>query len=120
MILPYYIRTSREKELAGQEGLEPPTSGFGDRRSSIGATALRHHPGPKSRPRTNNPTRLPGAGGWLLGLLVTCMCAAPAAVFLDLNPIRIVLFVLHGPVVAPLAFLTRQRDLDPHVRSLSP
>ena len=27
--------------MAGQEGLEPPTSGFGDRRSTIGATALK-------------------------------------------------------------------------------
>src|SRR5207245_11006969 len=27
-------------KLAGQEGLEPPTCGFGDRRSTIGATGL--------------------------------------------------------------------------------
>lgn len=26
--------------MAGQEGLEPPTIGFGDRRSTIGATDL--------------------------------------------------------------------------------
>ncbi len=26
--------------MAGQEGLEPPTTGFGDRRSTIGATDL--------------------------------------------------------------------------------
>ena len=27
--------------MAGQEGLEPPTLGFGDRRSTIGATDLK-------------------------------------------------------------------------------
>lgn len=26
--------------MAGQEGFEPPTTGFGDRRSTIGATDL--------------------------------------------------------------------------------
>ncbi len=30
--------------MAGQEGLEPPTTGFGDRRSTIGATDLTSPP----------------------------------------------------------------------------
>ena len=33
-------------KLAGQEGLEPPTNGFGDRRSTIGATGLERYDSP--------------------------------------------------------------------------
>ena len=34
------------KDLAGQEGLEPSTNGFGDRRSTIGATGLERYDSP--------------------------------------------------------------------------
>lgn len=36
----YHLLASHFLKLAGQEGLEPPTLGFGDRRSTIGATDL--------------------------------------------------------------------------------
>src|SRR6266446_7211893 len=60
------------KRLAGQPGLEPGTCGFGDRRSTIGATGL---------------------GGRLLRLLVLRMLAATGA------ELRQDQLVGHGPLV---------------------
>src|SRR5438874_10162693 len=60
------------KRLAGQPGLEPGTCGFGDRRSTIGATGL---------------------GGRLLRLLVLRMLAATGA---ELGQDQL---VGHGPLV---------------------
>ena len=34
--------TQSIKNMAGQEGFEPPTFGFGDRRSAVGTTGLEH------------------------------------------------------------------------------
>src|SRR5680860_412367 len=71
-------------------------------------------------------TRTPNIRFWRPALFHWSYCPTPPswskipALNKQLNPIRIVLFVLHSPVVAALAFFTRQRDLDPHVRSLSP
>src|SRR6267143_3878186 len=45
-------------------------------------------------------------------LFVKCMRAVPAAVLLHLDALAVVLLVLHGDVVAPLALLAGQRDLD--------
>src|SRR5665648_292665 len=41
VVLAIVLRMPFVGRLAGQEGFEPPTSGFGDRRSTVGATALR-------------------------------------------------------------------------------
>src|SRR5262245_3753461 len=40
-----FIDSNQRRKVAGQEGFEPPTFGFGDRRSTVGATGLS-----KSRP----------------------------------------------------------------------
>jgi hypothetical protein len=48
--------------------------------------------------------------GWLLGLLVRGVLVAPLAVLAQLDPVGIVLLVLQGGVVAPLADATCQGD----------
>src|SRR2546422_11768772 len=50
------------------------------------------------------------AMGWLLGLLVRGVLVAPLAVLAELDPIRIVLLVLQGGVVAPFADAAGQCD----------
>src|SRR5207247_6487721 len=45
-------------------------------------------------------------------LFVKCMRAVPPAVLLHLDALAVVLLVLHRDVVAPLALLAGQRDLD--------
>jgi hypothetical protein len=47
---------------------------------------------------------------WLLGLLVGCVLVAPLAVLAQLDPIRIVLLVLDGGVIAPLTHSAREGD----------
>ena len=63
--------------MAGQEGLEPTTSGFGDRRSTIRATGL-------------HGVVLPNR---LLGFLVNSVTATEGTVLLELQ------FVCSGPLV---------------------
>jgi hypothetical protein len=46
----------------------------------------------------------------LLGLLVSGVLVAPLAVLAELDPVRIVLLVLQGGVVAPLADAAREGD----------
>ena len=74
-----------KEKLAGQEGFEPPTTGFGDRRSTVGATAL--------------------CPPYLLGLFVKRDNVTPLAVFAQFNTLRIVPLVLHRIVITPLALL---------------
>src|SRR5581483_8383353 len=50
--------------------------------------------------------------GYLARLLVEGVLAVPAAVLLHLDALAVVLLVLHRDVVAPLAGLAGQRDLD--------
>lgn len=89
-------------KLAGQEGLEPPTCGFGDRRSTnwsywpIACASLDR----------------------LASLAMQGVMATPLAVFLELDTIRIVLLVLLGRVVAALALRARQGDQRTHEYSL--
>ena len=71
-----------EAVLAGQEGFEPPTSGFGDRRS----TSSSYWP--------TTP---------LAGLLVHRMLVAVRTKLLVFNPLRMKTLVLHRIVVAVLA-----------------
>ena len=47
-----------------------------------------------------------------LGLLVLLVRAAPSAVLLDIQSVRVVLLVFHGGVIAALAIATCQRDDD--------
>jgi hypothetical protein len=47
---------------------------------------------------------------WLLGLLVRGVLMAPLAVLVELDPVRIVLFVLQGGVVAPFADAAGEGD----------
>ena len=81
--------------LAGQEGLEPSTNGFGDRRSTIGATGLCEKT-------------------WLTGLPVDGVLAAPRAVLLQLHTIGVVLLVLISGVVAALALSAGESNQSTH------
>ena len=89
-------------ELAGQEGLEPPTCGFGDRRS----TNWSYWP------------MLVQTSDALSGFFMHCVALAPLAVLLQLDTIRIVLLVLLGRVVTALALRTRQGNHRAHELSL--
>ena len=89
-------------KLAGQEGLEPPTCGFGDRRST-------------------NWSYWPIACAFLdrlASLTMQGVMATPLAVLLELDTVRIVLLVLLGRVVAALALRARQGDQRTHEYSL--
>ena len=74
--------------MAGQEGLEPPASGFGDRRSTIGATGL----GQPSLPR----------------LLVIRMLVAEPAEFFVFHPVGMQPLILHRIIVAAFAIAASQ------------
>ena len=75
--------------LAGQEGFEPPASGFGDRRSTDWSYW----------PVLLTP---------LSGFLVQSMLIAEAAVLAVLDPLRVLSFVLSGVVVASFTFAAGQ------------
>ena len=83
-------------KLAGQEGLEPPTCGFGDRRS------------------TNWSYWPISVSESLASFLVQGMGATPLAILLELNTIGIILLVLLGRVVAALALSAGQGDQRTH------
>jgi hypothetical protein len=53
----------------------------------------------------------------LLHFFVPRVLAAKAAVFSQLDPVRIVLFVLHRRVVSAFAIVTRYRNDVPHLAS---
>ena len=76
--------------MAGQEGFEPPTCGFGDRRSAVGATGLRYEA--------------------LLGLAMSRMFLIPRTILLDLKASGSVLLVFDSGVVAALALCAGQYD----------
>ena len=83
-------------KLAGQEGLEPPTCGFGDRRS------------------TNWSYWPISVSESLASFLVQGMGTTPLAILLELNTIGIILLVLLGRVVAALALGAGQSDQSTH------
>ena len=66
------------ERLAGQEGFEPPTYGFGDRRSAVGATGL-------------------------FRLHVVRMLPAPGAEFPSFEPFLLGPAIFLGTVIASLA-----------------
>ena len=102
--------------MAGQEGLEPPTCGFGDRRSTIRATGLymsrpffvSRFPFPVNNPPTRN--RKPGTANLLTCFLVRRMSAAAIAKLLQFQPLRRGLFVLRRRVVPVFALGAFQRN----------
>ena len=84
--------------MAGQEGFEPPTCGFGDRRSAVGATGLRYEA--------------------LLGFAMSRMLLVPGTILLDFKTTGSVLLVLHRGVVATLALSAGEQDIHPSVFAL--
>ena len=92
------MQAAHAVELAGQEGLEPPTCGFGDRRS----TNWSYWP------------MLVQTSDALSSLFMHRVELAPLAVLLQLDTVRIVLLVLLGRVVTALALRTRQGDQRTH------
>src|SRR5665811_1855816 len=113
VVLAIVLRMPFLERLAGQEGFEPPTSGFGDRRSTVGATALRSSvDGSPDSPHGGRPCPL-------LRLLVRGVRTAPLAELLEFEPLGIVPFVLHRSVVAAFALLARQRYSYAHRFTLS-
>src|SRR2546430_3744194 len=83
--------------MAGQEGFEPPTPGFGDRCSSQ-AELLAY----------------PGLGPGLPGFLVNRVLPATGAELLPLHAVGVQAFVLRVRVVALLAFVASERDRITH------
>ena len=84
------------KKMAGLEGLEPPTTGFGDRRSTNWSYS---------------PTRYAYSMP-LSGLFMYRVPPAPFAIFIYLQPIRIISLILLRRIVPPFALLTCQRYYD--------
>ena len=82
-------------KLAGQEGLEPPTCGFGDRRST-------------------NWSYWPMLPNILASFPVQGMGTTPLAILLELNTIGIILLVLLGRIVSTLAFSACKGDQSTH------
>ena len=91
-----YAKLLPLNKLAGQEGLEPPTNGFGDRRS----TNWSYWP-------VHIPKRL-------TSLAVHGVMTTPAAILLELDTIGVILLVLLGRVVAALALSACQGDQRTH------
>ena len=82
--------------MAGQEGFEPTTHGFGIRCSTVGATALNHPP--------KN----------LLTFFVNGVLATELAVLLQLKLIGSLLLVLARLIIFALAVATIQTNADSH------
>ena len=81
--------------MAGQEGLEPPASGFGDRRST-------------------NWSYWPVTLFELAGLFMYRMTLTPLAVLLELDALRIVLLVLLSGVISTLAIRASECHQSSH------
>ena len=81
--------------LAGREGFEPTTRGFGIRCSTVGATGLHDC--------------------YLLALGMNCVLTAEPTVFLKLNLVWRFLLVLLRHVVLALAFLAIEAKSNAHL-----
>ena len=82
------------RSMAGQEGFEPPTCGFGDRRSAVGATGLLYEA--------------------LLGFAMSRMLLVPGTILLDFKTTSGVLLVLNRGVVATLALGASEQNVHAH------
>ena len=102
------IRTITSPELKWQARRDsnPQHADLESAALPIGATGLRGSLFTVGYPRANR-TLLPG-------FLVNGVSAAPPAVLLDLQAVRIVLLIFHRRVVPALAFAAGQRDDLPH------
>lgn len=100
------------KILAGAEGFEPPTTGFGDQRST--RTELRPYVHDRRFFSGGYGSRHDAGDAYpeytLARLAVYSVLPAPPAVLAAFYPIWRVLLVLHGCVVPALALGTRQCD----------
>lgn len=92
------MQAAQSNKLAGQEGLEPPTCGFGDRRSTNWSYW------PMLVPTLNT----------LSSFLVQRVVSTPLAILVHLDAIRIVLLVLLGRIIAALAISAGQSDQRAH------
>jgi hypothetical protein len=105
---------------AGLEGFEPPTSGFGDRRSSqfeLQACASRKKKTPKSK-RQIAFFFLLFAFCFLSSFLVRRVLFAEAAVLFKLHSRRVRLFIFRHRIIAPLALAAFQGDDFSHLYNL--
>src|ERR671919_328384 len=84
-----------DRLLSGQEGFEPPTRGFGDRCSTVGATGLETFPGTTDLDLT---------------FLVVLVLAAPRAELAQLELVLALPLVLRGRVVPLLAHRALERN----------
>jgi hypothetical protein len=87
----FFIPAPYREKCTGQEGFEPSTSGFGDRRSTIRATGL-------------------GSLLLYLGLFVEGVLLVPRAVLAELELFLGVLSILLGRIIAALALGALERD----------
>ena len=100
------LPVSSHNPLAGQEGLEPPALGFGDRRSTIRATGL-YIVGAYSN------TPLP-----LFCFLMNSVSPAMGTEFLKLQFVRSRFFVLCCRIILPLARGTSKANYISHFHLL--
>lgn len=92
--------------MAGQEGFEPPTLGFGVRCSAVRATGLLRVSGLEFQ-----AVAIPAISVTLetrnylllLGFLVSGVLAAPTTVLAQLNSFWRILFILRRCVISPFA-----------------
>ena len=97
--------------MAGQEGFEPPTLGFGVRRSAVRATGLYLKAYTVGFTTTNKQDRtLP----FLFCLFMNCMRLAKPAVLLKLKFFRFGAFVFGCGIIFPFAFRAREVHIHFH------
>ena len=99
--------------MAGQEGFEPTTSGFGDRRSTNWSYWPRINNGQRTGPLSFCGS-LSVVSCQLLNLSMQGVMATPLAVFLELQTVRHVPLVLRGGVIPAVALCTLERDVFLH------
>ena len=96
--------------MAGQEGFEPPTCGFGDRRSSRWSYCPAHGTGGGEALR---PPRYPARKD-LPGFAMHRVLLVPGAIFFNLKAPGGVLLILPGAVIPALALGASEKDIYSH------
>ena len=109
--------------MAGAEGLEPSTLGFGIRCSTIRATDLIRNPlqlqegeglFPSGRPNLRTRPRSQPPSFSLFSFLMGSVLSAESAVFLEFQPLRGGLLVFSPRIILPITIGTRQMNNYSH------
>ena len=101
--------------LAGQEGFEPPSPGFGVRRSTVRATGL-HNPFQNKQPLISSTTTI----NHLFNLFVQSVSSAKSAIFAKFQFVRCGPFIFRRCVVSSFALTTCKCNNNSHQQTPSP